>query len=239
MIRTLALDTSTKFLSLACFEDDNVVSELHEDAGISHSEILVSRISDMLKSAGWGTRDIALTALGIGPGSFTGLRIGTALVKGLAMVSDMKIAGVPTLDAIACRAPAGSGLVVPVLDAHKGKVYSCVYERRPDGMPLRKTDYLLCEVGELAGYVNENAVFFGNGLNKYAEDISKIPGAVLEKNVDWYPRATDVGRIGMELARTTTYTPESIDPMYLHPKECNVLPGKVKAASSDKTRNRE
>ncbi len=221
-MRILALETSTEFLSLACLEDTKTVSMLHEKAGMKHSEIIVSRISDVLKQAEWDLKDVELIALGIGPGSFTGLRIGASTVKAFALALGTKLAQVPTMDAIGRRGPLGDGLIVPVLDAHKGKVYSCVYERKADVLE-RKTDYLLCGVAELRTYITRETVFLGNGLDKYGKDIEKWPMARTENSLDWYPRAEDIGKIALEFLPAMTVSPDSLEPMYLYPKECNVL----------------
>ena len=97
-MKVLAFDTSTKYLSVACLEDEEVKSSYHEDAGIRHSEILTSTIKDMLDEANWKASDIELVCVGLGPGSFTGLRIGIATVKGLSAVLGNKVIGVPTMD---------------------------------------------------------------------------------------------------------------------------------------------
>ena len=236
-MKILAIDTSTEFLSVACLEDRKTVCCEHERVGIKHSEILVSRIRDMLKQAQWDIVNVDLIAFGSGPGSFTGLRIGASTVKGFALVSGTKLVGVPTLDAIAERGPAGKGLVIPVLDAHKGKVYSCVYEKNVSGELERKTDYLLCDVEKLRTYVTGKAVFFGSGLDKYGKELEKWPMAEIEGALDWYPRAEDIGRMGLELSQVGTVSPDNLEPMYLYPKECNVLkkqPGKNNPATNTK-----
>ena len=129
-MKTLAFDTSTKFLTIAGLDDDHVLSSFHEDVGIRHSEILVPTIDDVLLKAGWRLKDVDLIAVGIGPGSFTGLRIAVATVKGFLTVINAKVVGVPAMDAIAMNAPQDKKMIAPFLDARKEKVYSCMYERK-------------------------------------------------------------------------------------------------------------
>ena len=81
-MKILSFDTSTKFLTIALLEDEAVKAEFHEDVGIRHSEILVSTIKDMLGKLEWKMEDIELMCVGLGPGSFTGIRIAVATVKG-------------------------------------------------------------------------------------------------------------------------------------------------------------
>jgi tRNA threonylcarbamoyladenosine biosynthesis protein TsaB len=222
-MRLLALDTSTDFLSLACLEDGVVAGELHEEAGIRHSEILASRIKDILEDVDWDISDIGAVAAGVGPGSFTGLRIGVSTAKGLALVLNASVIGIPSLDAIAMRGPSGRGLIVPVLDAHKGKVYTCVYERMPAGRLKRKSGYLLCDVTKLEAYLGERSVIFGNGLDKYEKELGALPLAETEKDVDWFPRASDIGKMAFELMPGGVVAPEALEPMYLYASDCNIL----------------
>lgn len=221
-MKILAFDTSTKFLSIALLEDDKTAAEFHEEAGIRHSEILVPTIKDMVKKANWETHDIDLIAIGVGPGSFTGLRIAVATVKGLAAVLQSKVIGVPTMDAMVMNFPAGKGRIAPLLDARKGKVYSCIYERS-GGEPVRISDYLLITAEELLNSLDQEVTFFGDAVAKYKERLDKHPIARYIDNVDWYPRAAEIGRIGLRRsALSGTCKPEEIEPLYLHAKECNI-----------------
>ena len=222
-MRILALETSTEFLSLACLDNGDVAAEIHERAGMKHSEILVPRIKDILEKAGWSVHDIDLLAIGVGPGSFTGLRIGVSTVKGLSLVIRARIFAVPSLDAIAMRAPEGKELIVPVLDAHKGKVYTCVYKRSRSGKPEKKTEYMLCRVESLKDKITERSVIFGSGIDKYRSEFEKWPMAEIKDNVDWFPRAADIGRIALCLSPEAEIPAGDLEPMYLYSKECNVL----------------
>lgn len=220
-MKILAFDTSTKFLSIALMDKEEVIKELHFEAGIKHSEILIPRIKDMLNEAGWNLSDIELICVGLGPGSFTGLRIAVATVKGLTISDGMKIKGVPTMDAMARRVEAGEKFVAPLLDAHKGKVYSCIYEKE-NGKITRTTDYLLLTVDELLDSLKEKVLFFGSGAEKYIEKIKENPLAEVLEGCDFYPRAADIGLIGLERLSEGADEAETIDPLYLHSKECNI-----------------
>ncbi|MFA6635963.1 MAG: tRNA (adenosine(37)-N6)-threonylcarbamoyltransferase complex dimerization subunit type 1 TsaB [Candidatus Omnitrophota bacterium] len=222
-MKILAFDTSTEFLSLACLDNGDVAAEIHERAGIKHSEILVPRIKDILEKAGWSIHDIELLAIGVGPGSFTGLRIGVSTVKGLSLVIRPRIVAVSSLDAIAMRAPEGKELIVPVLDAHKGKVYACVYERSRVGGPEKRTEYMLCNVESIKDKITEEAVVFGSAIDKYRSELQKWPMARIMDNVDWFPRAVDIGRTALRLSSEAEIPAGDLEPMYLYSKECNIL----------------
>lgn len=222
-MKTLAFDTSTKFLSIALLEDEDVRAEYHRDEGIRHSEVLVPTIKDMLARLGWDARDVGLVSVGLGPGSFTGLRIAVATVKGLAAALDSKVIGVPSMDAIIMNYRGGAPLAAPLLDAHKGKIYSCVYALGAPGGPERRTVHMLATVEELLAGLREKVVFFGDGAAKYRDTLESHSLAVYDESVDWYPRAADIGRIGLERSRSGTDDPAAIDPLYLHSKECNII----------------
>ncbi|NQT32178.1 MAG: tRNA (adenosine(37)-N6)-threonylcarbamoyltransferase complex dimerization subunit type 1 TsaB [Candidatus Omnitrophica bacterium] len=216
-MKTLAFDTSTKFLTVALFDSCAMKASFHKDAGIRHSEILVPTIKDLLEGVKWNVSDIDLIAVGLGPGSFTGLRIGIATVKGLAASLGCKVVGVPTMDAIIQNVPLEKKRIAPLIDARKEKVYTCIYERGN-----RITDYLLVECDEFLDQLTEEVLFFGDGVIKYKEKLDAHSLAMYDESIDWYPRATNIGLIGIEKSLSGVDSPETIDPLYLHEKECNI-----------------
>ena len=221
-MKILAFDTSTKFLSIACLEDSEVLSSYHEEVGIRHSEILVSKMKEIIKEPGWRKTDIDLVCTGLGPGSFTGLRIAVATIKGLAAVLSNKVVGVPTMDAIVKNVSGTQKRVAPLLNAYKGKVYSCIYERENDKV-IRTTDYLLLPVEDLLDGLQDEVLFFGDAIEIYRDKLEEHPLAKYSCDLDWYPKAADIGRIGFERSLKGTDDPGSIDPLYLHAKECNII----------------
>jgi len=219
--KTLAFDTSSKYLSIAIFEGQELVREFHEEAGIKHSAILIPTIKSELEGLSWTVRDIDLFCVGQGPGSFTGLRIAFATVKAFAAVSQARVVGVPSIDAIA-RGYNGAGkFISPLLDARKGKVYSAIYER-VDGRVKRITEHMLITIEDLLNSLDKNVVFFGDGIIPYRERIKGCRHASIDADAIWYPRAADIGKMGIELAKTDTHDPELLEPLYLHAKECNI-----------------
>lgn len=221
-MKVLAFDTSSRFLSIACLDDSNVISEFHEDVGVRHSEILVPTIKGMLEGVGWKISEIDLICTGLGPGSFTGLRIAVATVKALAAVTPGKVIGIPTMDAIAMNAPEEKGIIAPFIDARKNKVYTCIYECSAKGLE-RKTDHLLVAVEEFISGLTEEVFFFGDAVTIYREKLDKYPYVVYDENMDWYPRASEIGRMGIKKFAMGADDPELIEPLYMHPQECNII----------------
>jgi len=160
-MKLLAIDTSTNYLNLAVTDGDRVIAKFHKKADMSHSSLLIPMIDKVLKKARLKLKDIDGFSISIGPGSFTGLRIGVTTVKGLAYAMKKPIVTVPTLDAIADNAKEFAGLVCPVLDAKKNKVYACLY--RSDGEKLKRASkYLLLGITDLIKIIGKRKTLFAN-----------------------------------------------------------------------------
>jgi len=212
----LAIDTSTRYLSLAVMKDGKVVKRFHRRADMRHSSILIPTIEKVLKDAHLSPKGLDGFCISIGPGSFTGLRIGVATVKALAYALGKPVAAVPTFDVIAENAKAFEGIICPVLDARKNKVYACIYES--DGKKIKRVSgYLLLSSDELKkklkGY--KTVTFLGDGVKFIREDGDSIE--------DWYPRADVLLRIGAEYFRKGKFTKSGeLQPLYLYSKECDI-----------------
>jgi len=124
----LAVSTATRLAGVALLRDGELLAELEAPVGRPHSELLMPLVDEILRGVGGGLADVDAFAVAIGPGSFTGLRVGIATVKGLAFGSDRVVAAVPTLRALAEAAPSWGSPVAAVLDAQRGEVYGAVYE---------------------------------------------------------------------------------------------------------------
>ena len=123
----LAVDTAGKTAGVALLQDDRLLYEVYLDAGMTHSETLMPMIDTCLKMCGMTCADIDLYGVNAGPGSFTGLRIGLAAVKGLAFPRETLCAPVSTLEALAA-AHTGKGTVLCALDARRAQVYSAAFD---------------------------------------------------------------------------------------------------------------
>jgi len=212
----LAIDTSTDHLGLAVLRGDKVVSRFHRKVGRYHSRLLVPMIDKVLKKARLEVRDVDAFCISIGPGSFTGLRIGVAVVKGLAYALKKKIVTVPTLDAIAYNAKAGKSVVCPVLDARKNKVYAALY--RADGKKLKRiSKHLLIPAEDLMKRTTryKEVSFLGDALALIGMKDIKAP--------DWHPRPDVIAKLGRECyLRKEFVSAEDLEPLYLYSSECDI-----------------
>src|SRR3954447_24654475 len=127
-MRILALDTSTYLGTVAVVQHGELPAEWSALVRASHGETLLPHVERALELSRLTLAELDLIAVGIGPGSFTGVRIGVATAKGLALAEQKPIVGVTSLRALARGLGVGAGLRVPVVDAHKGEVYTAAYE---------------------------------------------------------------------------------------------------------------
>jgi len=161
-MRVLALETSTLAGGVALVDGERLVAEYVLDVSVTHSERLMAAVDRVLADARWAPRDVEGLAVSIGPGSFTGLRIGVSTAKGLAWALGVPITAVPTLDAMAAAVPWAAWPVCPVLEARRGEVYASLYRHDGDGL-RREWEYLALPQGELAGRLTEPTLLIGDG----------------------------------------------------------------------------
>jgi len=224
----LAIDTSTDYLSLAVMREEKIVGRFHRRSHMRHSSLLVPMIEKLLKKARVKLNAIDCFAVSIGPGSFTGLRIGVVTVKGLSYALNKPVVQVPTLDVIAENARKFKGIICPVLDARKNKVYACLY--RSDGKSVKRiSKYLLLPVAGLlekcAKHKHDKIALLGDALDlvdRVGGTGSVGPGR-WERLGRWHPRADVVARLGLEYFKKKKFTAvEDLEPMYLYSRECDI-----------------
>lgn len=161
----LAFESTAKAASAALLRDGRLLSQYTQCSGLTHSRTLLPMGEDMLKNAELTLSDVDLLAVAHGPGSFTGVRIGVSMVKGLAWASDKPCVGVSTLEAMAWHGLAAGGLVCPVMDARRSQVYNALF-RIEDGRPVRLTEdrpLALAELAEELRALGERAFLVGDG----------------------------------------------------------------------------
>ena len=135
-MKILALETSAKSVSCAVVENGAPLASAYQCTGLTHSRTLLPMVDAMLRNAELTLDQIDAVAIAAGPGSFTGLRIGIAAVKGLAWAADKPCVGVSTLEAMAENVSHIDGLIVGAMDARRSQVYNAVFERR-EGLLVR------------------------------------------------------------------------------------------------------
>jgi tRNA threonylcarbamoyladenosine biosynthesis protein TsaB len=127
-LKVLALDTASKVSTVAVIEDNKLIGEFTVNSSKTHSKMLMPIIDEVLKYTETSLDDIDYIAVSSGPGSFTGLRIGAATVKGIAHGKDIPLIGVPTLDGLAHNILYTDMYICPIIDAKRNEVFTAVYE---------------------------------------------------------------------------------------------------------------
>ena len=171
-MRILALDTSTEYCSVALWQD-GVVVERCELVGQKHSETLMAMLDALLHETEVKLAQLDGIAFGMGPGSFTGVRIACGVTQGLALGANLPVVGVCTLEALA--EASGKSRVIAALDARMGEVYHAVYERQHDAWTT-VSEPCLCKPGNAPSVVGSDWFGVGSGFAAY--------GAVLEARYD-------------------------------------------------------
>lgn len=222
----LALDTSTLVSSVALAESGRLLAEITLQTRKTHSEHLLPHIADLLEKASQKRSDLTAIAVSIGPGSFTGLRIGLATAKALAYALKLPLVGVPTLAALAFGCYAPGVTLAPMLDAQKGNVYYSLYQWRPDGLAeltapaVAAADSLFARLEKLATPVvllGEAAVMFAGQAEAYSRLFLPPAHCVI-------PRAGSVAMLGLDrLNQGQQDDIEMLEPLYIRRSEAEVL----------------
>ena len=137
---TLAFDSVAKVASVAVLDGERALAVYSIDNGLTQSELLMPMARDALTSLGMSFDDVELLACTVGPGSFTGVRIGVSLVKGIAFGRDIPCVGVSALEALAENLAGLDGIIVPCMDARRGQVYTAIFDGRGDGIKRMSED---------------------------------------------------------------------------------------------------
>jgi tRNA threonylcarbamoyladenosine biosynthesis protein TsaB len=191
----LALDTSTMNGSLALAREEELLCEINFKVPRSYSNVLVPVIDELLKAYQLRLNDLNALVIGLGPGSFTALRVGLATVKGLAYSSGLPVVGIASLDALAWGVWASARLICPIIDAKKDEVYSANYRYNKDKQEIvRLSRYRVLSPRALADETGEEIVFTGDGLARYRSLLADRLGeqAQFAPKQDWLPRGRNL-----------------------------------------------
>jgi tRNA threonylcarbamoyladenosine biosynthesis protein TsaB len=198
-MKILALDTATNSCSAAVVDDGMVCAELTTVNNQTHSKHLMGMIDTVCHVSGQKIADMDGFAVTIGPGSFTGLRIGISAVKGLAWSLNKPMVGVSSLDALAWQCIPAAYPVYTLLDARKQEVYFCRYRFQDGELKKDGTEQVIAPA-EVINAIREPCMFIGNGANLYKEEILSKLGE-LAHFAGWNQdviRASSVARLSLE-----------------------------------------
>jgi tRNA threonylcarbamoyladenosine biosynthesis protein TsaB len=182
-MKILALDSSGLVASVAIIENDLLVAEYTVNYKKTHSQTLLPMLDEISKQIELDLETIDRIAIAKGPGSFTGLRIGSATAKGLGFALQIKIIGVPTLHALAYNLYGNEKLICPIMDARRAQVYSGLFsfkEKEEQGIRSYELEILIDQcvlpIEEMSAKLNaigREVIFLGDGVPVYAETLKE------------------------------------------------------------------
>lgn len=210
----LGIDTSTNVGTVAIYSDvKGTLGEISVNINKTHSENIMVMIDELFKLTNTTINDIDKIAVSIGPGSFTGIRIGVAVAKGLASATNCKIVGVNELEVIAGNSTSNECEICSIIDARKERGYYCTFKYE-NGILKQLEDYKVGELREFLEIRKEiRTVYLGDGAINYKNLISNIVGEnglFAPKSLN-LPRASVVAELGIN-NEDNLYT---MEPIYL------------------------
>jgi len=218
-VNILALETSAKAVSCAVVRDGALIASAFQATGLTHSRTLMPMVETMLQNSELSLTDMDAVAVAIGPGSFTGLRIGVSAAKGLAWALGKPCVAVSTLEAMSRNAACWQGLVVCAMDARRNQVYNALFEANPGGFTRLSEDRAI-SLAELADELTGESrpiLVVGDGAHLALNHLQNVgipcrpapPGLVLQS-------AVGVGLVAHEmLLRGETVSAQELRPNYL------------------------
>lgn len=223
----LAIDTATQVSSVAVASADKLAAELTMQAKLTHSETLMPHIKEVLRMANVRKEQLEGIAVSIGPGSFTGLRIGLAAAKAMAYALDLPIVGVSTLKALAYHYPVPGIRIVSLLDAQKGNAYREIYEWEKGALTVVNPVEIL-PIAEILAECAESGretVLLGDIAARRIRGKVDLPANVTVAPAHLVmPRAACVAMLGLqELAAGHTDNVMNMEPVYIRRSEAEVL----------------
>lgn len=195
--------------------------------GLVHGKLLIPALDKLLKRAHWRKDQIGLVAVDVGPGSYTGLRVGLAIAKTIAYALKTKIIGVSSLDILLKNVKdSDCGYACPVIDARWNQVYTAIYEKSINGYK-RRTDYLAITPEDLVKLLNryqDKILLFGDGLKAYADIFRRLgKRAEFAQERLWLPLAKNVALLGYEAHKEGKRdNPIKLLPLYLRQTEAEI-----------------
>ena len=223
----LAMDTATVVSSVAVATEDRVVAELTAETRFTHSETLVENIEEVMRLADVKREDLSAVAVSLGPGSFTGLRIGLAAAKAIAYALSIPLVGVPTLEVLAAAFPSPGAIVAPLIDAQKGNGYFALYRWTENGLVCER-DVAVASPEEIADTIVREqgpVTVAGDFARKLAAKGIELPkNATLAPLTHIMPRAALVAaRAVVRLQNEEGKSPMDLEPIYVRRSEAEVL----------------
>jgi tRNA threonylcarbamoyladenosine biosynthesis protein TsaB len=215
-VHALAIETSGRTGSVALVRDGVVLAEPTFEHGLKNAAAILPMIDRLCRDAAIGPKDLAELYLSIGPGSFTGLRIGVTLAKTMALTTGVKIVAVPTVNVLAANAPADAKHVIIVLDAKRDQIFAARFDGEATAEPAH-----LDSLSAMLQRSPRPVHLLGEGIPYHEKFMPKDdPGVIVTSPESWRARAAVVATIGQAMARRGKFAdPDRLTPLYIRKPE--------------------
>ncbi len=221
-MKLLSVDSSAKSASVCITDDGKIISEVFVNVGLTHSQTLLPMIYSALKTANLNINDIEAFCTTTGPGSFTGIRIGTAVIKGLAHVDNKKCAGVSTLEAMAYNLIDADCVACCAMDARCNQVYTALFECENKKIKRLTQDIAISleELYNILKEINRPIVFVGDGAEICMNKIGhQLENASIASEALRYQRAYGAVLAAINAQSDLFVPPSELSPVYLRPSQ--------------------
>lgn len=217
-MKVVGIETSGLIGNIAVCDGNRVVGQKTYGKNVSHGREIVSSLESLFNEIKWKPSDIDLIAVSIGPGSYTGLRIGITCAKTLAYGLGKPVIDVPTLDVLVENVKDNNAKTVcPVIDAKRKSVYACIYDREKG---IRITDYLIISPSNLIDILPESTLIFGDGIASFEQIFAQKELTILLDKRLGIADAANVARLGLErYEQGMRCEINSLVPLYLRKSE--------------------
>lgn len=230
----LAIDTATRCCTVSLtrggLTDGEVLGLQVLNNDLTHSRRLLMTIEDVMSKTGISWQQVDGIAVGLGPGSFTGLRIGMATAKGLVASAGIPLLGVSSLDVLAASCfPVADCKVCSIIDARKKEVYAALYTQDGSGLPVRDGEILAISPEELAGRIESKVLLVGDGVLTYRQKLQELLGdkALFAPSHLLIPNGAALGLLAHDqLLNQPASLSQSVAPLYVRASDAELSLGK-------------
>lgn len=217
-MKVLSVDSASKVATCAILDENNLIAEYTINNKLEHSTLIMDMIDKLLKDSNLDISDIDGFVVSKGPGSFTGLRIGMATIKGLSLGSNKPYISISSLDSLAYSLINFNGIICPIMDALRENVYTCLYKGN-EGNLEKLINYSALDLNELVEILkekNEPVIFTGDAVLKHKEYLlENLPYAKFAPNHLSVVRASSLGEVGIKMLLNNECDDINSSPFYL------------------------
>lgn len=221
----LAIENSGMCGSVALTSGSHCIAEQSLLSKMTHSKRLLTSVQRLMEEAEVSWEEIDALAISLGPGSFTGLRIGLSSIKGLAMATGIPLIGISSLDALACQFTHVSMPICPILDARKHEVYTALYHPDKNGLIKRTSDYLVISPQNLIKQIDGPTLFIGDGVDVYGDLLREELGqrAFFAPAQLHFARAASIAFLALPFWQKKEFVdPADVAPLYVRPSDAEL-----------------